>query len=454
MSDKICLFIPCGEMSGARPEADEALGEMLTDVEANSIRDSIPLNPLATPEVITSLKGDDPLDCIFRVYYRENNRGWVYDDSAYEDIVKKIISEPVFTPSCYGHQSPEAVAYEGRPLKGTVIGVLLDKANGFVYYRIIPDSGDGAKDVRRWLKNKQINAVSIWGFPTIMTKNGKTHVVNYDLRSIDFVPPHTEGQKNDGVSIGEMSNESYEAQREKIQAALHDKYPDDGGWSWVEETYPDYIIARHSDDYYKIAYTEQNSVITLGDAVKVSRVVTYEIIQEVSMDIKDAPNDALLAEIKRRKTDGVLSVKTIAGEMGIPVEDETKMQTLVADSKELAEIKAAAGEMKPLEAISLAKAAVTEKNAAEEKRAFGEMVNSVKVDKKLIDKDGKATGEMNACVDKFAKLEVGMTRDQISGEMDRVMNDEDVKKIVSTKVSQKPLGEMHGSQSDTVSYEM
>lgn len=434
--------LPAGEMGSATPVIDECLGEMLTDQEANDIRGIIPLNPLATPEVITALKGDDPMDCIFRVLFRENNRGWTYDDSAYDNIVSTILTSKVFVPSCYGHQSQEAVAYEGRPLMGTVIGVLLDKANGFVYYRIIPDAGEQAKDIRRWLKNKQVNAVSIWGFPTAMQIAGKTHVVAYNLRSIDFVPPLTEGQKNDGVSIGEMSGESYEAKRERIQAAIHEKYPDDNNWTWVNETYPDYIIISNRDDYYKVPYTEKNDIVTLGDAVKVRREITYTIIQEDLMEIKDLTNDALIAEMKARTSDGRMSQKSAAGEMGIPIEDTEKTKRLEADSIELARIKTAAGEMGVDKAIESAKAAVVAESAAKETLAYGEMVSSLKTEKGLTDKDGKATGEMCNLVVKFARLEKGMTRDQVSGEMDRIMNDDSMKKLAAAPVVQAPLGEM------------
>lgn len=438
-----------GEMADTKPVQDMCLGEMLSDVEANDIRDKIQLNQLATPERITALKGAEPMDCIFRVYYRENNRGWVYDDSAYEKIANTILTSPVFVPSCYGHQAQDAVSYEGRKLMGSVIGVLLDKVNGFVYYRIIPDAGDDASDVRRWLKNKQINAVSIWGFPMLMEVSGKTHVIDYNLRSIDFVPPLTEGQKNDGLSIGEMET-SFEAKRDAINVALDQKYGNEGSYVWTEETFENYIIARNREEYYKIPYSETASVITLGDAVKVRRVVKYESIQEEVMEVKDMTNDALLAELKARTADGRIAPSKAAGEMGIPIENSVETERLKAESKELADLKAAAGEMGVKGCIDKAKASLDAEKKAQEAKAFGEMVSAVKLEKGLVDKDGKATGEMNALVDKFARLEKGMSREQIAGEMDRVINDDDVKKLVAAHVSGKPAGEMNASSSSSV----
>jgi len=329
------------------------------------------------------------------------------------------------------------VSYEGRPLMGTVIGVLLDKINGFVYYRIIPDAGEQAKDVRRWLKNKQINAVSIWGFPTTMLVGGKTHVIAYNLRSIDFVPPLTEGQKNDGVSIGEM-DASFETLKDNIRTALKAKYPD---WVYIEETYTDYIIAEHNGEFYKIPYSGTDTVI-LGDSVKVRREIIYSIIQEDLMEIKDLTNDALITEMKARTSDGRMSQKTAAGEMGIPIEDTEKTKRLEADSIELARIKTAAGEMGVEKAIEAAKASIAADAAAKAALAFGEMVSTLKIEKGLVDKDGKATGEMVNLVDKFARIDSTMTREQASGEMDRIMNDDSMKKIAAAPVSQAPLGEM------------
>ena len=69
------------------------------------------------------------------------------------------------------------------------------------------------------------------------------------------------------------------------------------------------------------------------------------------------------------------------------------------------------------------------------------MVETVKIEKGLI-KDGKPTGEMAAMVNKFARLEQGMTKEQIAGEMDRVINDADIQKMVQAKAAQEPIGEM------------
>ena len=416
----------------------EAVGEMLSEVEAKTMISRIPLNPLATPEMIAALKGDtDPLDCIFAVEYRKSKSGVEYLDAAYEHIVETILTSTVFIPSGYGHQSQEAFFYEGREIYGTVIGALLDKETGKVYYRIIPDKGEHAEKIRRWLKNKQINAVSIWGIPTYADERKKT-VVDYALRSVDFVPPLSEGQHNESA-IGQMDDLSFYERQGKIQVALHKYYKD---YVLTEDFYDDFVICKYENQLYKIPYSIQNDTVIFGAAQKVRRVVEYKH-EEVEMELTSIANDELTAEIARRTKTGLLSAQAVAGEMGVKLEDAQKMKDLEAASSELAELKKAAGEMALTDAINFAKKAKEEEKAEAAKKALGEMVNAVKAEKGLT-KDGKPTGEMAALVDKFCHFETGMSKEQVAGEMDRVMNDADIQKIVQGKTATAPVGQMAG----------
>ena len=418
----------------------EAVGEMLSEAEAKTILSRIRLNPLATPEMIAALKGDaDPLDCIFVVEYRKSKSGVEYLDAAYEHIVETILTSTVFIPSGYGHQSQEAFFYEGREIYGTVIGALLDKEAGKVYYRIIPDKGEHAEKIRRWLKNKQINAVSIWGIPTYADERKKT-VIDYALRSVDFVPPLSEGQHNESA-IGQMAGMSFNEQERKIRDALREKYTD---YVFTEDFYDDYVIGEYDNQLYKIPYSIQNNTVIFGAAQKVRRVVEYKL-QEEEMELTSIANDELTAEIARRAKNGLLSAQAVAGEMGVKLEDAQKMKALEAASSELAELKKAAGEMAVTEAIAFAKKAKEEEKAQAAKKAFGEMIEAVKAEKGLT-KDGKPTGEMAAMVDKFCHFEAGMSKAQVAGEMDRVMNDADIQKIVQGKTATAPVGQMENKQ--------
>lgn len=421
------------------------LGEMVEgQKEIELLKAKIPLNPLATPELIKELKGDDPVDCIFEVDYREGSNG-VYADSAFESIVNQILTADPFVPAGYGHQSQQAFHYEGRQLYGTVIGALLDKENEKVYYRIIADSGDNASDVRRWLKNKQVGAVSIWGQPVYAQDN--VTIVDYLLRSIDFVPPNTEGQKN-RVLVGEMKNELSFSERDRLLSkALRETYKD---YIYMPDAYDDFLIAEYEQEFYKIPYTIEGETVILGSAEKVRRIITYEPYEEPEDKMQKATNDELLTEIKARSKDGRMSPVAIAGEIGITPEDAEKVKTLEASEKELNELKAQAEKsgLKLDEAVTLA-ASTKEKEAQEKAQGeFNKTVEAVKEEKGLT-KDGKATGEMSALVDKFARLEVGMSKEAIAGEMDRVINDEDIKKMVQAKSANAPLGDVSNATADT-----
>ena len=424
--------LPFGEMTNALNIACK--GEMLIGDEAKDLIAKILLNPLATPEMIKALKHEkEPLDCVFTVDYRQGGNG-TYADSAFESIANKILTSPVFVPACYGHQSQEAFYYEGREIYGSVIGVLLDKVNEKIHYRIIPDKGDHAEKIRRWLKNKQINAVSIWGIPTYDSTGAI--VIDYNLRSIDFVPPFTEGQKN-SVHIGEM-DVSHSELHDKLRIALNEKYKD---YVYSEEIYDDYVIAKKDNQLYKIPYSLTDDKVNLDAAKKVRRITKYEPMEVEMENITNVTNDELLAEIAKRTKDGRMSALAVAGEMNLKLEDTQKVYSLEASVKEFDELKKAAGEMSIADAISIAKKAKETEKCESEKKAFGEMVETVKIEKGLI-KDGKPTGEMAAMVDKFARLKQGMTKEQIAGEMDRVINDADIQKMVQAKAAQEPIGEM------------
>ena len=341
----------------------QAAGEMLSEAEAQTMTSRIPLNPLATPEMIAALKGDaDPLDCIFAVESRTSKSGVEYLDTAYEHIVETILTSTVFIPSGYGHQSQEAFFYEGRKLYGSVIGALLDKEAGKIYYRIIPDKGEDAKDIRRWLKNKQINAVSIWGIPTYADESRKT-VIDYALRSVDFVPPLSEGQRNESA-IGQMKDMSFYERQEKIRTALREHYKD---YVFTEDFYDDFVIGEYENQLYKIPYRIQNDTVTVGAAQKVRRVVEYKPMEE-KMEITSIPNDELTAEIARRTKSGLLSAQAVAGEMGVKLEDAEKLKGLEAQAVELSKLKEAAGEMELTDAITFAKKQRKRKRRKRQKR--------------------------------------------------------------------------------------
>lgn len=213
---------------------------------------------------------------------------------------------------------------------------------------------------------------------------------------------------------------------------------------FTEDFYDDFVIGEYENQLYKIPYRIKNDTVTLGAAQKVRRVVEYKPMEE-KMELTSIPNDALTAEIARRTKNGLLSAQAVAGEMGEKLEDAEKLKGLEAQAVELSKLQEAAGEMELTDAITFAKKAKEAEKAQAAKKALGEMVDAVKAEKGLI-KDGKPTGEMSAMVDKFCHFEVGMSKAQVAGEMDRVINDEDIQKMVQVKTATAPLGQMENKQ--------
>lgn len=212
---------------------------------------------------------------------------------------------------------------------------------------------------------------------------------------------------------------------------------------FTEDFYDDFVIGEYENQLYKIPYRIQNDTVTLGAAQKVRRVVEYKPMEE-KMELTSIPNDELTAEIARRTKNGLLSAQAVAGEMGVTLEDAEKLKGLEAQAVELSKLKEAAGEMELTDAITFAKKAKEAEKAQAAKKALGEMVDAVKAEKGLT-KDGKPTGEMAAMVDKFCRFETGMSKAQVAGEMDRVINDEDIQKMVQVKTATTPLGQMAGA---------
>ncbi len=181
----------------------ELAGELLAGEVSFSMKGIIPIRPGL--DVAKLKEGDpDPVDYVVRVQFRTNTKNWVYDDSAYDAIVSAIYNAKMPIPSYKGHQSEEESGYDFREHGATVIGAL--KQGDFVYYRIVVDADETKL---KWLIRKGLlGEVSIWGRPAIVVRNGETHVVDYELWSVDLIPPNRAGQDNTIVSVGEIDGQS------------------------------------------------------------------------------------------------------------------------------------------------------------------------------------------------------------------------------------------------------
>ena len=361
----------------------------------------IPVNPIATPELIDNLKkvpeGEKPLDLIFAIKFKESKNDRLYSVDAYKSIVTKILTSDVFIPACYGHQKKDNVSWEGRKIVGSVIGAFLDEKKGIVYYRIIPDASIENADVRRWIRNKQLNAISIWGFAdSEINAEGVEVVKDFSLLSIDFVPPLSEGQENMSLVIGENYNR------------LNNR-----------------IISNPKKN------KEANMPVEL-------------------FKIEDATNDALQGEMTRRVKDGRVSLAKLADETGFHVltDDEVKASEeekseLKKDFSTLLEKAKKLGFKSVDELFDFA--SDTLKKFEEEKLQgeFKSLKEDVMTEKGLL-KDGKLKGRVAILVDKYAPIKQGMTREEISAAIEKMLKDNDITSFMEKEGASGEAINLHG----------
>ena len=370
-------------------------GTLLNKKDYSEVVAKIPLNPIATPEVIENLKkvpnDETPLDLIFAVKFEISKNNRQYSIDAYKNIVSQILTSDVFIPVCYGHQDKERVSWEGRKIVGSVIGALLDETAGVVYYRIIPDASESNKDIRRWIRNKQINAISIWGFSdSELNAEGLELIKDFSLLSVDLVPPLSEGQENIALVIGE----SYDRNNNRI------------------------IDNPKNDKELKM--------------------------EEEKFDIKNVSNEALQAEMTSRIKDGRISLKTIAGEMkgrfltGEEVEasDEEKASL----QKELQAILEKAKNLGFKSVDELFDFASSTLKKFEEEKAQGEfnsLKNEVLKEKGLIE-NGKPKNKIASFIDRYAPIKQGMNREEIKAVVEKMLAD---KELQALGVADRNVGE-------------
>ena len=370
-------------------------GTLLNKKDYSEVVAKIPLNPIATPEVIENLKkvpnDETPLDLIFAVKFEISKNNRQYSIDAYKNIVSQILTSDVFIPVCYGHQDKERVSWEGRKIVGSVIGALLDETAGVVYYRIIPDASESNKDIRRWIRNKQINAISIWGFSdSELNAEGLELIKDFSLLSVDLVPPLSEGQENIALVIGE----SYDRNNNRI------------------------IDNPKNDKELKM--------------------------EEEKFEIKNVSNEALQAEMTSRIKDGRISLKTIAGEMkgrfltGEEVEasDEEKASL----QKELQAILEKAKNLGFKSVDELFDFASSTLKKFEEEKAQGEF-NSLKAEvlkEKGLIENGKPKNKIASFIDRYAPIKQGMNREEIKAVVEKMLAD---KELQALGVADRNVGE-------------
>ena len=356
----------------------------------------IPINPIVTEKLLQELKsypeGEPPLDLIFVIKYKDSSNNRVYTTQCYRNIVEQILHSSVIIPVCYGHQSTEEFNYKARPIVGSVIGAFLDEKNELIYYRIIPDASANNADIRRWLRNKQLNALSIWGIPDSQINNDGVEVINdFILRSIDLVPPLSEGQENVDLIRGEQ-------------------------------------VTNHNQNNFNSA--NNNGIENNNKEKKMEE-----------NNVRTLDNNVLLSEVKARLLDGRLANEKANSELESAGFISSKLleEVKVKNASYEQERNKIFDELKELNITTIEGLLdfIRQKKEADktqkEKEDFDKNFSEVMNEKGLI-KDGKPTGAMTEYVIKWAGCNVGMSKGEMMSRIDKVLNDDHFKKSATANI--------------------
>ena len=385
--------------------------------------------PVANWADIDALQGDDtdPLEVIMSIPAGKSTRGWNYTSNALNSIVGEVNSTGL--PGFLGHQKAENVATEFPTPVTHWIGAKME--NGTAYFRGLIDKSAG--DLKRWIRGKAINQVSIFGYPQLQQNSvtGETDVIDYKGLSIDWTPLNRAGMPTSLMATsGEMdaiaqpADTSHEALRETLRSAAYAKLGNNSsdGYVSVNSVYDDYFIAYRSDysnrgneeTYYKIGYAKgPDNTIVLGEPVEVRRKETWEPVGE--MEIKNMNN-----KLKDLLDDGTITkedLKQACGEIGI------------SNNEEPNKIEQACGEMFGKTGDEL----LNDIKSAAELLKQSNNKNKEKIIDKILNE--KVSGEMAQNVVKKMLHTDSSDEAVIAGEIDSILADKSVQALLAnTKI--------------------
>lgn len=366
----------CGEMSQSNSDTFMLFGNIAGEMQLDDI-------PVASGVDVEALKkgDDDPLEVVVEIPASKSTRGWNYTANSLKDIVNKVNSDTL--NGFLGHQKPEDVSNQFLPPVTHWVGAKM--SGEIAYFRGVVDAA--AKDLKRWIKSKRVKQVSIFGRPKLQDLGGETNVVGYDPMSIDWTPLDRAGMQTSIVAMsGEMWN--------------------------LDGSGPGENKKNH------------------GGA---------------GMNPEE-----LLKEIKKMTGNRQINMSMIAGEMGLTAEqiageldNEWLKQANAAASqlKKVNEALGVTGEMDSVQVATDAAKALDELDKAKFQKSVGEMMDTkIKSDavKKDIKNPATAIGKM---WDYHLKgITAEMTQDKMTGEMDKFLEDDVVKGLISNYHTDNPAG--------------
>ncbi len=396
---------------------------------------SIPVSPAVDLKALK--EGDeDPLELVVEIPAGKSKRGWDYLPRSLQDIVDVVNAEGL--PGFEGHQAPANVDWEFRtPVTHWVGGKFEDDK---AFFRGIVDKG--AADLKRWIRGGAVKTVSIWGAPKLAYQDGETKVIGYEPLSIDWTPPRRAGMPTRIVAMGEMDSTlsgemdgSYEDLREELEVAARERLgvAEGQGWLYIERTFPGYVIAFAEKDgrtrYYKLDYAVDGDKVVMGDPVEVELKRTYEPVQggTDSGGAGEMNWKELTAKLKAMLDSKEVTLGQVVGEIGLTPDaiagemDEVKKAMEAAETLgKVSEALGVTGEMDVVEVAKTAAEAVEAHKKATQQALVAEVLTE------------KVKGEMaQTLVSKMLVVPEAATKEQVSGEIDKLLADEAVKGALS-----------------------
>ncbi|MBP8954324.1 MAG: hypothetical protein KBI47_18145 [Armatimonadetes bacterium] len=437
-----------GEMSEAGGEAAPIAGYVCGEMAVSEI----PLNPNID---VAALKAGDPepLETVVAVPATKSRRGWRYTSESLKNIVDATMTQGL--PGFLGHQKPENVESEFptpvthwvgakfddnaeiKNAKGEIVG------KGIAYFRGVVDQA--ANDLKRWIKAGTIKTVSIFGVPKLQQVGGETYVVGYQPLSIDWTPLGRAGMPTAIVALGEMDDPageldgSHEELRDAIRAAARATLGDS---AWVRRVYDSYAIIEEETKtegvkLWRIPYGVVDDKVQLGAKTEVQEVKNYV---PVTGEIDTGGGEKLtwkelIAQLKPMLDSKEVTLGQVIGEMGLTAQavagEMADVKTAMDAAATLAQVREALGVSGEMDVVQTAKTAA-EAVTAQAQATHDAMVTGVLAE--------KVKGEMaQDLVRRILVVPVGATKEQVAGEIDKLLGDDKIKAALSKLYTDQPV---------------